>query len=94
MAKMAQEAERSGDLKILPEEHVKTWHNWLDNIRDWCVSRQLWWGHRIPAYFATKKGNRDNATYVYYILCFGQWNICIFIMSFYLYMYILCPCLT
>ncbi|XP_060570722.1 valine--tRNA ligase-like [Ruditapes philippinarum] len=44
---------RDKQLKILPEMHEKTWFNWLENSRDWCISRQLWWGHRIPAYFAT-----------------------------------------
>ncbi|XP_060707050.1 valine--tRNA ligase [Hemiscyllium ocellatum] len=53
MAKMAADAVRNGDLKIIPENHLKTWFNWMDNIRDWCISRQLWWGHRIPAYFVT-----------------------------------------
>jgi len=56
MAAAACEKVRSGELKILPEFHESTWFMWLDNIRDWCVSRQLWWGHRIPAYFATRKG--------------------------------------
>ena len=56
MAKRATDAVRNKDLKILPVEHEKTWFNWLDNIRDWCISRQLWWGHRIPAWFATMKG--------------------------------------
>ena len=55
MAKRACDAVRSGELKIEPKEHEKTWFQWLENIRDWCVSRQLWWGHRIPAWFATKK---------------------------------------
>ncbi|XP_055600780.1 valine--tRNA ligase isoform X2 [Uranotaenia lowii] len=50
MAKNATEAVRSGELKIIPEVHTKTWYHWMDGIRDWCVSRQLWWGHRIPAY--------------------------------------------
>uniref|UniRef100_A0A7S1FW38 Valine--tRNA ligase, mitochondrial n=1 Tax=Corethron hystrix TaxID=216773 RepID=A0A7S1FW38_9STRA len=58
MAKRAADAVRDGDLKILPAEHEKTWFQWLDNIRDWCVSRQLWWGHRIPAWFATQKGEK------------------------------------
>ncbi|XP_067830029.1 valine--tRNA ligase [Heptranchias perlo] len=53
MAKMAADAVRNGDLKIVPETHLKTWFNWMDNIRDWCISRQLWWGHRTPAYFVT-----------------------------------------
>ena len=59
MAKRAADAVRNGELKIIPEEHEKTWFQWLDNIRDWCVSRQLWWGHQIPAWFATKKGETD-----------------------------------
>uniref|UniRef100_A0A8C5BQ60 valine--tRNA ligase n=1 Tax=Gadus morhua TaxID=8049 RepID=A0A8C5BQ60_GADMO len=53
MGKDAADAVRNGQLKIIPDHHLKTWFNWLDNIRDWCISRQLWWGHRIPAYFVT-----------------------------------------
>ena len=56
MAKRAADTVRDGSLKILPKDHEKTWFQWLDNIRDWCVSRQLWWGHQIPAWFVTKKG--------------------------------------
>lgn len=56
MAARSIEAVRSGALKIVPEMHESTWYRWLENIRDWCVSRQLWWGHRIPAYFARVKG--------------------------------------
>lgn len=52
MAKRSTDAVRNGELTILPAFHESTWFKWLDNIRDWCVSRQLWWGHRIPAYFA------------------------------------------
>ena len=50
MAKRSVNAVKDGDLSILPEFHKKTWYRWLDNIQDWCISRQLWWGHRIPAY--------------------------------------------
>ncbi|XP_070532577.1 valine--tRNA ligase-like [Ptychodera flava] len=53
MARKAVEAVEKGDLKIIPDMHIKTWNAWLNNIRDWCISRQLWWGHRIPAYFVT-----------------------------------------
>eukprot|EP00047_Mylnosiga_fluctuans_P003446 m.229126 g.229126 ORF g.229126 m.229126 type:complete len:1061 (-) comp11860_c0_seq1:43-3225(-) len=53
MAKASVDAVRSGALKLIPAIHEKTWFNWLENIRDWCISRQLWWGHRIPAYFIT-----------------------------------------
>ncbi|XP_041371023.1 valine--tRNA ligase-like [Gigantopelta aegis] len=46
-------AVETGDVRIIPDMHIKTWNNWLGNVRDWCISRQLWWGHRIPAYFVT-----------------------------------------
>ena len=45
------EATRAGKIRIVPESWSKTWFNWLENIQPWCVSRQLWWGHRIPAWF-------------------------------------------
>ncbi|XP_057274014.1 valine--tRNA ligase [Pezoporus wallicus] len=44
---------RGGELRLRPPTHTRTWLQWMDNIRDWCISRQLWWGHRIPAYFVT-----------------------------------------
>lgn len=56
MAKKAVEVVDSGELKIIPEMHTKTWHHWMSGIRDWCISRQLWWGHRIPAWFVTVLG--------------------------------------
>lgn len=51
MAKPAIEALKSGELKFVPERFDKIYLHWLENIRDWCISRQLWWGHRIPAYY-------------------------------------------
>ncbi len=50
MAKMGLDAVHSGRIKIVPERFVKVWDNWLENIRPWCISRQLWWGHRIPVW--------------------------------------------
>lgn len=55
MAHDAMAAVTNQELAILPASHEKTWFRWLENIRDWCISRQLWWGHRIPAYFARLK---------------------------------------
>ncbi|RZL70354.1 MAG: valine--tRNA ligase, partial [Sphingomonas sp.] len=52
LAKPAIEAVRSGAIKIVPKTWEKTFFNWMENIQPWCVSRQLWWGHRIPAWFA------------------------------------------
>uniref|UniRef100_A0A673IST2 Valine--tRNA ligase n=1 Tax=Sinocyclocheilus rhinocerous TaxID=307959 RepID=A0A673IST2_9TELE len=59
MGKQAADVVRNGELKIIPDHHLKTWFNWMDNIRDWCISRQLWWGHRIPAYFVTLNDPSD-----------------------------------
>ena len=56
LIKPAVEAVKSGDIKLIPERMEKTYYNWTDNIRDWCISRQLWWGHRIPAYYCDECG--------------------------------------
>lgn len=61
MAAKATEAVTSGELKIIPEVHTKIWYHWMGGIRDWCISRQLWWGHRIPAYFVTIEGVTNTA---------------------------------
>ena len=56
LAKPAIEAVTSGKIRFHPERWVKTYLHWMENIKDWCISRQLWWGHRIPAYYCKKCG--------------------------------------
>lgn len=56
MAEKAIEGVRSGDIEIIPSEAKAVWYRWLENIKDWCLSRQLWWGHRVPAYYSEESG--------------------------------------
>ncbi|SFV85454.1 Valyl-tRNA synthetase [hydrothermal vent metagenome] len=51
LAKPAIDAVKNGDIRFIPENWNKTYFNWMDNIQDWCISRQIWWGHRIPAWY-------------------------------------------
>ena len=56
LAKPAIDVVRDGKIKLIPERMNKTYFNWMENIKDWCISRQLWWGHRIPAYYCADCG--------------------------------------
>ncbi|XP_018609964.2 valine--tRNA ligase, mitochondrial isoform X2 [Scleropages formosus] len=62
MAKKAVQAVDDGELELIPHLHHKTWRNWLSSISDWCISRQLWWGHQIPAYRVSFPGSTDADT--------------------------------
>ena len=57
LAKKAADSVRNGEVNFIPKKYEKQYFNWLDNIQDWCISRQLWWGHRIPAYYCEKCGH-------------------------------------
>ncbi len=57
LAKKAIEAVKENEIELLPQRWVKVYYNWLENIKDWCISRQIWWGHRIPAYY--KEGSLE-----------------------------------
>ena len=62
LANLALAAVHSGRVRIVPERFVKVWDNWLLNIRPWCISRQLWWGHRIPVWHCDDCGHKTVAT--------------------------------
>ncbi|KAK8405885.1 hypothetical protein O3P69_001984, partial [Scylla paramamosain] len=59
LAQEVSEAVQSGRLNLVPQLHRRAWHSWLDNITDWCVSQQLWWGHRMPVYHITAADGRE-----------------------------------
>ena len=59
MGAKALAAVQNGDIKIVPQRFDKTWSNWLTDIHDWCVSRQLWWGHRIPVWYVGESGDNE-----------------------------------
>ena len=60
MSKAAIECVKNKELEIIPNQFEKTWFNWLENPIDWCISRQLWWGHRIPVYFININDNKED----------------------------------
>ena len=66
LAKPAVKAVKDGDITLIPSRFEKTYYNWMENIKDWCISRQLWWGHRIPAWYCADCGevivSRDEPT--------------------------------
>jgi valyl-tRNA synthetase len=64
IAEKALNAVRTGEIRIVPERFTKVYYHWLENIEDWCVSRQLWWGHRIPAWYRAKDGDPQGEIYV------------------------------
>lgn len=51
---------KDGELVIQPEVFVQDWYRWLENIQDWCISRQIWWGHRCPVFLVSEKVNYKN----------------------------------
>ena len=59
LAEPAKKAVEDDEIKFVPERFSKTYTNWMDNVRDWCISRQLWWGHRIPAYYCEDCGHME-----------------------------------
>ena len=61
LAKRAADAVRNDEVKFVPKRYEKMYFNWLDNIQDWCISRQLWWGHRIPVYYCDECGHMNAA---------------------------------
>ncbi len=61
LAEKALAAVKNGDIKIVPEHFEKVYYNWLENIQDWCISRQLWWGHRIPVWYCADCGQQTCA---------------------------------
>ena len=64
LADKAIAAVRDGRIRIVPERYEKVYFHWLENIQDWCISRQLWWGHRIPAWYREKDGDPQGEIYV------------------------------
>jgi valyl-tRNA synthetase len=62
------EVVKTKELNIIPADHERTWFDWIEGLRDWCISRQIWWGHRCPAYVVSIDGkeldSRDEKSWV------------------------------
>jgi valyl-tRNA synthetase len=68
MAEQAMKAVTEGKLDIQPKSSEKEWFKWLSDIQDWCISRQLWWGHRIPAYRVILEDNAKSVSGLFILL--------------------------
>ena len=62
LAEKAKKAVKDGEIEIIPKRFEKVYFHWMDNIRDWCISRQLWWGHRLPVYYRKEASNKLQVT--------------------------------
>ena len=65
LAEAALERTRAGELDIAPKSSEAEWFRWLEGIQDWCISRQLWWGHRCPAYFVKIEGEEQDVRTIF-----------------------------
>ena len=72
---------KEGQLKIIPQASEKEWYRWLENPQDWCISRQLWWGHRVPAYFVVIQGDANDVSRISIIFLIKNSDLMILVGS-------------